>query len=197
MLGKGDKESGTPLEAGEQPPVVAQPGDGPLDFPALAIALEHSAILSRMPIAAAFAMRTNELDAVIGQAITQRIAVRGAIMNQPGCVWIENMLIQEHFDQTELGRAGAVEVNSQRQAFAVDQQHQLAARVWKNRAPFGRPNAFAPFFAGINVASAIATFQSTRPFRSSLCSPRRQVSSKTPLSIHSQNRRQHAVSEGK
>jgi hypothetical protein len=84
-----------------------------------------------------------------------------------------------------------MDINAHRQPFAIDQDEQLTPF-----AAFGWPHAFAPFFAGTKVASAIATFQSMRPFRSSLCSTRRHASSKTPLFIHSLNRRQQVVSEG-
>lgn len=187
-LSEGEEESWVAFEAGQQPPIVTQPGDRPLDFPALTIAFQHASVLCGMPLAAAFAMRTDELDAIPGEPITERIAVGSAIVNQSRRVLVQDMIVEQRFDQSHFGGAGAVQIDGQRQAPTVDQQHQLAAL-----AAFCRADACAPFFAGINVASAIATFQSTRPFRSSLCSTRRQASSKTPLSIHSASRRQHVV----
>lgn len=187
-LSEGEEQSRIPFEAGQQPAIVAQPGDGPFDFPTLTIALQHTAVLSVMSLSAAFAMRTDELDAIFGESIPQRITVRSAVVDQSWRVMIQDMIVEQRFDQSHFSRAGAVQIEGQRQAPAVDEQHQLAAFT-----PFGRTNACAPFFAGINVASAIATFQSTRPFWSSWCSTRRQASSKTPLSIHSASRRQQVV----
>lgn len=187
-LSEGEEQSRISFEAGQQPAIVAQPGDGPFDFPALTIAFQHASVLSGMSLAAAFAMRTDELDAILGKSIPQRITVRSAIVNQSRRVLVQDMIVEQRLDQSHFGGAGAVEIDRQRQAPAVDEQHQLATL-----ASFRRANACAPFFAGINVASAIATFQSTRPFRSSRCSTRRQASSKTPLSIHSTSRRQQVV----
>lgn len=188
QLGEGEEESWISLMADQQSSIVAQPGDGPFDFPALAVALEHATILRGVSFSAAFAMRTDELNALVGETIAQRIGVGGAIIDQSGSVLFEDVMVEQRFNQADFGGAGAVEVDPQRQALAVDQQHQLAAFT-----PLGRADAFAPFFAGINVASAIATSQSIRPFRSSLCNTRRQASSKTPSSIHSHSRRQQVV----
>jgi hypothetical protein len=187
-LGEGEEQSWVALKAGQEPSVVAQPGNGPFDFPALAVALQHAAVLSGVTCSSAFAMRTEELDAVTGQAIAQWIGVRRAIINPSRCMLIEDMIVEQRFNESHFGRAGAVEIEAQRQTLAVDEQHQLAALT-----ALRGSDAFAPFFAGTNVASAIATCQSIRPLRSSLCSIRRQASSKTPLSIHSASRRQQVV----
>lgn len=68
-----DKESRIPLEEGPQPVMVAQPGDGAFDFPALSIPLQRSSILSGTTFPTAVAIRTNALDAIQDEAITQRI----------------------------------------------------------------------------------------------------------------------------
>lgn len=187
-LGEGDEEPRIAFEAGQQSAIIAQPGDGPFDFPALAVALEYATILCGVAFPAALAMRTDELNALVSETIAQRIGVGGAVVDQSWCVLIENMIVEQRFNQSHLGGAGAVHVDPQRQPLPIDQQHQLATL-----AAFGRADAFAPFFAGTNVASAIATSQSSRPFRSSLCSTRRQASSKTPSSLHSHSRRQQVV----
>jgi len=115
-LGEGEKQSGIAFKAGEQPSVVPQPGDGPFDFPALAIALEHAPVLSRMAFPAPFTMRTDQLDAVFGESITERIAVRGMVVNQSRSVFTQNVIVEQRFNQSHFGRAGAVKVDSQRQA---------------------------------------------------------------------------------
>ena len=43
-LCEGDEKSWGPFEAVQQSAIVAEPGEGPLDLPGLAIALEHTAI---------------------------------------------------------------------------------------------------------------------------------------------------------
>lgn len=187
-LGEGEEQSGISLMANEQSSIVAQPGNGSFDFPSLAVALEHTSVLSVMPLSSALAMWRDELNAIAGQSITQGIGVGGTVINQSWSVLVKDMIIEQRFDQPHFSRAGAVEIDPQRQAVAINQQHQLATFATLSGA-----NTFAPFFAGTNVASAIATFQSTRPFRSSLCSTRRHASSKMPLSIHSHSRRQQVV----
>jgi hypothetical protein len=58
-----------------------QPADGPLHDPAAAKAPQRAAVLRGGSLAAA-AMRTDQLDAALGQAIAQRIAVRGPVLDQ-------------------------------------------------------------------------------------------------------------------
>jgi hypothetical protein len=94
-LDKGAEEVGIAFVADEEPPIVAQPGDGPFDFPPLAIAFEHTSVLGRMPFPSAFAMRTDQLNSVLGQAIAERITVGRTVVNQPRSMFVENMLIQE------------------------------------------------------------------------------------------------------
>jgi len=191
-LGESQEQSRVTFEAGEQPVVVVQPSDCPFDFPALTIPFQHAAVLRMVPCLAALAMRTDPLDAVVCKTIAKRIAVGGAVINQPGSMLVRNVIVEQRFDQFYFGGSGTVDIQPQRQPLAIDQQHQLAIL-----AAFRGANAFAPFVAGTNVASAIATSQSIRPLRSSLCSTRRHASSKTPLSIHWASRRQQVVSEGK
>lgn len=184
-LSEGEEQTGIAFMADKQSSIVSEPGNGPFDFQSLPIPFEHTAILSVMACPSSFAMRADELDAIPGQQIAQRIRIGSAIVDQSRSVLVEDMIVEQRFDQPHFGGAGTVNVDSQRQALPIDQQHQLAALT-----TLGWADAFAPFFAGTNVASAIATCQSIRPFRSSLCSTRRQASSKTPLSIHSHSRRQ-------
>lgn len=158
-LGEGQEQVGIAFMSNEKSSIVAQPGDGSFDFPALPIPFEHATVLSVMSFPSAFAMRADELNAVPGQPITQWIRIGGAVVDQSGSVLSEDMIIEQRFDQPYFGGAGTMNVDSQRQSFAINQQHQLATFT-----TLGGTNAFAPFFAGTNVASAIATFQSIRPF---------------------------------
>lgn len=104
-LGEGEEESGIAFEVGEQPSIVAEPDDGPLDFPTLGIAFQHAAVLSSMPLSAAFAMRADQLHAVPGESITERIAVRGAVVNQSQGVVVQDTMVEQRFDQSHFGGA--------------------------------------------------------------------------------------------
>lgn len=70
------------LVADDQPFEGVEPGDGPFDLPATPVAKELPRVVSRLADAA-LAVRTDQLDAPLGEALSQRIAVGGPVVDEP------------------------------------------------------------------------------------------------------------------
>ena len=79
----------------------------------------------------------------------------------------------------------------QRRPVSVDHQHDFGTLAF-----FGLANVGAPFFAGENVPSPIASSQSIWLSASSFFSNRRHAFSQTPAAVHSCNRRQQVEGLG-
>jgi hypothetical protein len=165
---------------------VLQPGDRSLDFITSSITSDFPAVL-RSTLLATSTVRADQLDAALGQPRAERIAVGSFVVNQT----LRLTRRRASIDQVYFRDVGRFRVNSQRQTFAVDEQHDL-----RPLAAFGVANLGAPFFAGENVPSAIASSQLIFPRSSSCFRSRDQATLKTPDSVHCLNRRQHVVKEG-
>lgn len=87
-----------------------------------------------------------------------------------------------------IGRKGECR---ERRAVTVDHQHDLGSLAF-----FVLANVGAPFFAGENVPSPIASSQSIWLSASSFFSNRRHAFSQTPAAVHSCNRRQQVAGLG-
>jgi hypothetical protein len=136
-------------------------------------------------------MGTDQFNVVSGQTLSQRIAIGGAVIDEPSGNEGRDCLIQQWLDESNFRRGGAIDVDRQRQASAVDQKHELGSL-----SPLGRTNQITPFFAEANVPSAKPCSQSTSPCRSSCSSNRRHAWSHTPALDHSTKRRQQVTYEG-
>jgi hypothetical protein len=180
-----------PLVANNKPAVIEQPTDRSLDLPATFISAKGPSILSRGPFASS-SMRTDQFDAPLGQSFPQRVAVGGSIIDQSFGTLAQNPLFQERFNQLDFRRAGTGDVDTQRSAAGVDQEHDL-----RPFASLGLANARAPFLAGENVPSAIASSQRIDFNPSSWRKSRDQACWKMPASVHSLRRRQHVAGDGK
>jgi hypothetical protein len=137
-------------------------------------------------------VRTDQFDAPLGQAFSQGVAVGGSVIDQSLGTLAQNPLLQERFNQLDFRRAGTGDVDAQRSAAAVDQEHDF-----RPFAPLGLADAKAPFLAGEKVPSAIASSQQIDFSPSSRCSNRDQACWKMPASVHSLSRRQQVAGEGK
>jgi len=174
-----------------QSPKVKQPADTAFHFPASRIASQSAAILSRW-LDAVLAMRTHQFDLAFRQLSAQRITVRRPVIDQTVRIARQHLPIQQRLDQFHLRRRGTGSIQREREPVSVDQQHKLGSL-----SSFRLANVSAPFFAGQNVPSPNASDQ-TISLRRSICSRSRcQAASKIPASVHSLNRRQQVLGDGK
>jgi len=181
-----------------EPPKVAEPSEGALDFPAAAVAPQLAAVLVR-PVSFIRAIRHNQLDAASSQPPAQRVAVIAAIGDDPPGPHPRPSAPaaghahggQRRLGQGHLVRRGRGEQNSQRYTLAIGQYHgfrALAALRFTDRE--------APFFAGKNVASRKVSSQRKRPRASKVPSRARQACSQTPRSSQRRSRRQQVAGLG-
>src|SRR5271170_2366919 len=172
--------------------IVEQPTDRALDLPAPPVTPKCSPVLSRWAFASS-AVGTDQFDAPLCQALPQGVAVRGSVVDQSLWASAQNALVQERFNQLNFSRTGAGDVDAQRRAAAIDEEHDL-----RPFAAFGLTDAKSPFFlAGANVPSAIVSSQQSDFIPSSRCKSRDHACWKMPASVHSLSRRQQVAGEGK
>jgi hypothetical protein len=184
--------------ANEQSPEVAKPGEGAFDFSAVTVTSEGAAVVEGS-LASAFAMRTNQQDALGQQAAAQRIAVVGPVGDDPQGTLLRSApaaarngdLFERALRQRHFPRTGRDQLASQRNTLAVDHHHPLRAF-----AALGFADAIAPFLAGTKLPSRNDSLQSNLPRWSS--SPRncRQILSHTSCSSHWRRRRQQVLGLG-
>ena len=174
-----------------QTPKRLQPSNRAFDFVTPPVPPQFAAVLRGTPFAVA-AMRANQIDAPRSQTFTQRIAVASFVVNQSRRWPLHRAAVEQTLNQIHFGGVGRFGVDSQRQTLAVDEQHDLGALT-----AFGFADLGAPFFAGENVPSAIASSQLISPKSSSSCSSRDQATLKMPDSVQSRKRRQQVEKEGK
>jgi len=195
---KGSIHGDVMIIAHQQPPEITQPSKGAFDFPTMAITSQRASIVER-GFATARAMRTDEQDAAVEQALAQRVAVVGAVgddaqgpfLRPSSSATRHGDAIQCAFGQGYFARAGRDQLACQRNTLAVDHHHPLCAFSL-----FGFADAVAPFLAGAKLPSRNDWLQSSCPRWSS--SPRncRQILSQTSCSSHWRKRRQQVLGLG-
>ena len=136
-------------------------------------------------------MRTDEFDATTGKTFAKPVRIGGLAIQQPCRFLLRKPHIDECLNCVHFGVICGKSEDGERFSIAVDQQHDLRAL-----APLGFAYVGAPFFAGANVPSAIASSQLIRPTASSFLISRRIAFSQTPASDHSFKRRQHVAGLG-
>ena len=181
-----------------EPPEIAEPSEGALDFPASPIAPQLAAVL--VPLDSVIpAVRRNQLNAASSQSPPQRIAVVAAIGDDSLRAHPRSPAPaagNAHRSQRRLGQGyfigrGRGDENSQRYTLAIGQYHGFRAL-----AALRFTDCAAPFFAGKNVASMKVSSQRKRPRWSSAPSRARQARSQTPRSSQRRNRRQQVTGLG-
>src|SRR5437867_6564914 len=184
------------LMAHQEPPKPADPGERPLDDPAVAIASQFSAILMRR-LAVVAPRRNDRLDAAGLQRAPQGIAVVAPIGDQTIRVAPRPTRSMRpcHGDggeglleERDLRRGRRVQVCSQRSTRAIDQKHPL-----RTFASLCLPDLEPPFFAGAKLPSA--KHSSQRSFSRSFKSARKARHRLSSVSSCSQvkRRRQQVV----
>jgi hypothetical protein len=132
---------------------VAEPGDGALDDPTMAVPAQSATVLSRGPHPIPL-VRCNQFDAPTVQSFAQRIAVIGLVANHPlrllaGPATRRDPDRGERFlRKSDFRRGRRVQVLSQRNTRAVDHHHPL-----RPLAPLGFADFVAPFLAGAKLPS--------------------------------------------
>ena len=125
-----------------------QPADRAFDDPAPAKAAQGPAVLRGRSLSAA-AMRAYQLDVAIGQPRAKRVAVGGSVVDQAVGHVGSDRLVEQRLNQSDFRGTCAIDVDRQRQAGAIDEQHELAALAALRGA-----YAIAPFFGEAIVPSA-------------------------------------------
>ncbi len=180
-----------------QPAEITQPGEGPLDFPSMLVALLDFGRC--FFVFAVSAVRNQKANPLARQAGPQFIRIISLIADEAlGPALWPAATLAGHFDGFQSifrqsyfrGRCrgnGA----SQRNTLAVDHHHPLRAL-----APLGFPDSGAPFFAGAKLASMKASSQSRAPSASSCDRKVRQIFSHRSCSAQRFKRRQQVEGLG-
>lgn len=169
---------------------MAEPRDRAFDFPAMPVTAKFASVLNRR-FRSILAVRTDQFNPGVAQPLTERISVRGLVVEQAWRLLVEDSMVQQWLDQTLVAGGCTCDMHPQREALTIDQHEQLG--------PFSLlrlTDTKAPFFAGAKVASAMAISQSISPSRSSFFSRRDQTFWKIPVSTHSLSRRQQVGYDG-
>jgi len=181
-----------------EPAIISDPTEGSLDDISSPVAIPESVILA-IDIPVVLPMRGKKIDSSLPQTFTSRIAVISLISDHSfgsgprssgspfGYSDLSNNLIKER----DLSRRGTVGMASERNTLAIDQYHAL-----RSLSPLGRPDARAPFFAGMKVASTNTSSHSRMPLWSNSERKARHMSLRTSASYHSLSRRQQVEGFG-
>ena len=157
------------IPANNQSATIADPGKSSLHLPTSLISSQLSAV-TILVLFVITPIGANQLNATCLESPSKRVTVITLVSDQPlgFFPWSTPSfsghinIFQRFFEQRRFVRARRVQVVSQRNTLAVDHHHPLRAL-----APLGRPDAFAPFFAGAKLPSTNASDQSNWPFSSS------------------------------
>jgi hypothetical protein len=186
-----EEQMGMTFVSHHQTAEVEQPADGPFHFPATTVPAEPAAVL-RPRLDAVVAMRTHQPDAARRQSCAQRITVGRPVVDQVVGRSPQHSFVEQSLDQFHFGGRSTGDVSTQGGSMTVHEEHDLGSLAALCFADVG-----PPFFAGLNVPSANASSQ-TSSFRRSRCfNSLLQAARKTPDSVHSFNRRQQVLGDGK
>jgi len=177
-----------PFPAGYEAPVIAEPSDRPLDFPAAFVTAKRSSVLTRGFFSVG-SMRSHEFDPLSFEFLSKGIRVVSFITNQmPG---FASDCSQRLVRQFHLMRGGRVKGHSQRNTLAVRQNHELRAL-----APLGFADFRPPFLAGMKLPSIKHSAHWTWPFLSNSWIKVLQILSQRSFSSHILRRLQHVLGLG-
>lgn len=172
---------------------IVEPTMCSFDFESPAISAAGAPVLG-WRLLTAFAMRANQFNAtLIEQPFAKWIAVSGAIVEQVLGRVVRNLQsIQRGFDQLNFVVIGARQMDCEGSSMRVDNVDDLGSLT-----AFGLSNSVSPLLARANHASAAASDQSILPLSCKSCRSSNQSPSKIPIRVHSSNRRQQVLGEGK
>jgi len=162
---------------------VLQPSKQAFDLPATTVASQGSAILGGRLLAVAFVW-SDQFDAAPAQPLVQRIAVIGAVADQPLRVLSGKAFLERAFDQSDFMRRSTFRGYGDRKTRAICHCHELCTL-----APLGLSHPSAPFFAMTKVPSMKHSVKSSLPRSLTSLTNARRIFSNTPEFRHAWNRR--------
>src|SRR5581483_2503352 len=167
----------------QNPPVVLQPSEQPLDFPAPLVAPQLPPVLGLRPLAVAL-VRRNHLNVECLQLRIQRVRVVCLVADQSFGLLIHKALDKSFADKGNFMRRSRRCVDGDRKTSSVCHCHEL-----RTFAPLGLSHFAPPFLATINVPSMKHSDKSNSPRvrRSSAKVSKRRSS--LPSLTHCWNRR--------
>jgi len=172
---------------GNKPSVIAQPCNGPFNFPTALVTSEGTSILKFAFSAAS--IWNDQLNSLLSKSLTKFLRIISFVTHQVlGCF---TKLINRLFNKSYLMWTGRGNGHSQRNTLAIRHHHELGTL-----APLGFADFWAPFFAETNVPSIKHSLQSIWPLLSSLRIKVRHIFSQTPCSSHIFNRLQQVLGLG-
>ena len=171
-----------------QASVVAKPGDGAFNLPAVFVTSKCSAILGFW-LAAILSVRCHKLNALFLKFRSKFIRVIRFVTHQSFGFLAQ--LINRLMDQNHLMWTGRGNGHSQRNTLAISHHHEL-----RPFPPLGFPDFWTPFFADTKLPSIKHSAQLIWPFLSSLLIKVRQIFNQTPSSSHLLSRLQHVLGLG-
>ena len=181
------------LVSNYQPTKVVQPGEGPFDYPPMAVVGHLSFPARPRPFATSF--RDARLDSPPPQPVSECSRIVASVGYQfpgttagssPGPRYPHRC--QGSLGQSDLRPLGAGHQGSQGGPLVVYHQHKFGALALA-----GQSYLVSPFLAGAKVASRWARSHSSLPWASRVPSRVRQISSQTPCSCHWFSRRQQVT----
>ena len=169
-----------------------QPRIGAFDHIASFEASHFAAIVARR-LRSIVAMRTDQVDALLAQAISKGIRIIAAVGDQRNAVGQRHRnVLNRLFDQIRLRAVGRGDRGPEWNPVGVGHDlelHPLAA--------LGVANFVPPFFPRMKVASATNWSQSSLPNSASSLITAAWISSRIPSPAHSWSRRQHVDGDGR
>jgi hypothetical protein len=146
------------LPANDDAAIVMQPSEQPFHLPPTSVTPKDATVLRRLS-AANRVVRSDQFHSeALADFGVERIAVVGAIADQPLWRWGEEALFERDGDELGLMRRSAGHVHGERKTMAVADGHDFAALAASSRADGG-----APFFAPLKLASMNASLRSSLP----------------------------------
>ena len=174
--------------ASHKPSIIAEPGNRALDFPAAFVTAKRSSVLTLGSFAVA-SMRSNQFNSLFFEFISKGIRVVSLVANQIPRFSIGRC--QRIVRQFYLMRGGRMKGHSQRNTFAVRQNHELCAF-----APLGFADFLPPFLAGIKLPSMKHSVHWIWLFLSNSWIKTRHILSQISFSSHILRRRQQVLGLG-
>lgn len=170
------------LVAAHEAAEVLQPREEAFDLPAAAVAAELAAVLRDVPPRRA--MGRDELDAALGHARVEGVAVVVTVPNQARRQAPQEAALQNVVNKSNLTWGRTCDSNGERKTSTVCDCHDLGAFPLA-----GEPDGGAPFFAPAKVASMNASLKSYPPAAASSWARWRRIRYIVPDRAHSWNRR--------
>src|SRR6266581_2266562 len=140
-LKKGEVVFSIIFPADYEPSKVVQPGKEPLDFPALGVASQPSAVV-KGGLGSSTAMRGQKQHLLFEQSLAQRIAIVGLVGNNTQRFFFHESLLQSRLHQFHFRGRSSFCVDGDWKTMSISKRHDFTAL-----APLGFANFSAPFLA--------------------------------------------------